>query len=178
MRNSRNSTHAHVRVAFVSCSHQTLDSFLHCQMEQNDNDADIVRSLLFLMDSNIGTKNDDFKEHGEMIHLRNSSNDHLSQGSFSPECARQEVGLESTEIIRESEIKFASPKSSLPIERQDSFPAHEDHKSSDVPDPACANSDVSLCSLSVAVCCPVKQSISLYRDERGNCKIFLSPERV
>jgi hypothetical protein len=177
MGNSRNLTHAHVRVAFISCSHQTLHSFLHCQMEQNDNDADIVRSLLFLMDSNIGTKNDNFKEDGEMINLKYSSNDHLSQGYFSPECPQREVGLESTEIIRESERKFASPKSSLPIERQDSFSAHEDHNSSDVPDLACANSDVSLCSLSVAVCCPDKElSISLYRDERGNCKTFLSPE--
>jgi hypothetical protein len=132
-------------------------------MEQSDNDADIVRSLLFLMDSNIETKNDDFAQDGEMINLKSSSNDYLSQGHF----AGRDVGLESTEIVREYARKSTSPESSLPIEEQDSFSTHRGCN----PDPANANSDASLCSLS-------DPSISLYRDKRGDCKTLCSSQII
>jgi hypothetical protein len=137
-------------------------------MEQNDNDADIVKSLLFLMDSNIETKNEnnDFKEDGVLINLGNASKDYLPQGYFAHEYAQREVGLDTSEIDRESEKNIASPESTLPVFAYDN-----------VPDPAHANSGLSICSLSVAVCSleKDKSTISLHRDKRGDSIASYSP---
>lgn len=134
-------------------------------MEQSDNDADIVKSLLFLMDSNIETKNDndDFKDDGVLINLGNASKDYLPQGYFAHEYAQREVGLDTSEIDRESGKNIASPESTLPVLCHD-----------DVPDPAHANSGVSICSLSAAVCSLEKDKtiVTLHRDKRGDSIIF------
>lgn len=140
-------------------------------MEQSDNDADIVRSLLFLMDSNIETKNNDSKDDEVNLNLSNSSQDDLSHGYFSHEYARREVDLNVTEIDRESERRSDSLQCSFPIKRQDGICTRDDLNSSDVPDPTYAHSDVPLCSLSVAVCSLEKDkpTISHYRAEQGDC---------
>lgn len=140
-------------------------------MEQNDNDADIVRSLLFLMDSNIETKINGPKDNGVDLNLSSISQDHLSQGYFSHEYARREVGLNATEIDRESERRSDSFECSFPIERQHGICICDDLISSDVPDPTYANSDVPLCSLSVAVCSLEKDkpAFTHYRAKQGDC---------
>lgn len=140
---------------------------------QSDNDAAIVRSLLFLMDSNVETKHNDAKEDGVVLNQSNIPENDLSQGSIPHKYTRSGVGLNATDIGRESanfSRKFNAPENSSQIGRKDDCGTHDSQNSADASNQAHA----SLCSASIAVCRLQKEKLStpLHADKRGNYYVW------